>query len=410
MEHVVIIGAGQAGGRTARALREQGFEGDITLIGEEPLLPYERPPLSKAVLKGEASVDDVMLADEDAYRQHNITFRANCRAEALDVDARSVRLNDGASLTYDHLVLTTGGVAKSLPIPGGDLDGVHLLRTAEHAVAVGAELKEGARLAIVGGGFIGLEVAASARQRGCTVTVLEGFERILARSLPAETAADVASVHADKGTEIRTSVRIASFRGGPRVEAVVFEDGSELAVDAVVVGIGIAPDVRLAEEAGLAVDNGIVTDEFGRTSKAGVYAAGDCAAAFMPRYGRHVRLESYQNANLQPANLARTIRGEERVYDPVPWLWSDQYDWNLQTAGFPNEFDEVVSRGSVAEGAVVYFSLKDGELRGVAGLGQGAAIARDVRFCQMMMERGVSPKPEQLADPGVQLKDLLKAG
>ncbi len=410
MEHVVIVGAGQAGGRTARALREQGFEGEITLIGEEPLLPYERPPLSKAVLKGEAGVEDGMLADEDAYLQHNITFKGTCRAEALDAEGRTVGLCDGSSLTYDHLVLTTGGVAKNLPVPGSDLAGVHLLRTAAHASALSEELKEGARIAIVGGGFIGLEVAASARQRGCEVTVLEGFERILARSLPEATAADVASVHAQNGVEIRTNVRIASLRGKGRVEAVVFEDASELPVDAVVVGIGIAPDTKLAEAGGLEVDNGIVTDQFGRTSKARIYAAGDCASAFMPRYGRHVRLESYQNANLQPANLARTIRGEERVYDPVPWLWSDQYDWNLQTAGFPNEFDTVVSRGSAGEGAVVYFSLKDGVLKGVAGLGQGAAIARDVRFCQMMMERGISPPADRLADPDVALKDLLKGG
>lgn len=410
MEHVVIVGAGQAGGRTARALREQGFEGEITLIGEEPLLPYERPPLSKAVLKGEAGVEDGMLADEDAYRQHNITFKGTCRAETLDTEARTVGLSDGSSLLYDHLVLTTGGVAKSLPVPGSDLAGVHLLRTAEHAAAVSGELKKGSRIAIIGGGFIGLEVAASACQCGCSVTVLEGFERILARSLPEEAARDVASVHADNGVEIRTNVRITSLRGGDRVEAVVFEDGSELPVDAVVVGIGIAPDTQLAETGGLEVDNGIVTDQFGRTSKERVYAAGDCASAFMPRFDRHVRLESYQNANLQPANLARTIRGEERVYDPVPWLWSDQYDWNLQTAGFPNEFDTVVSRGSVGEGAVVYFSLKDGALKGVAGFGQGAAIARDVRFCQMMMERGISPMADQLADPDAALKDLLKAG
>lgn len=410
MEHVVIVGAGQAGGRTARALREQGFQGNITLVGEETLLPYERPPLSKAVLKGEAEMKDIMLADEEAYQQHNITFIGGCRAEALDPTARTLGLDDGRSLSYDHLVLTTGGVAKSLPIPGGDMPGIHLLRTADHATALGKHLKDGARIAVVGGGFIGLEVAASARQRGCTVTVLEGFERVLARSLPEQTAKDVAAVHAQNGVEIRTSVQIDSFRGDDRVNAVVFKDGSTLPVDAVVVGIGIAPETKLAERAGLEVENGIVTDQFGQTSQAGIYAAGDCASAYMPRYGRHVRLESYQNANLQPANLARTIRGEQRVYDPVPWLWSDQYDWNLQTAGFPNEFDTVVSRGSINEGAVVYFSLKDGQLRGVAGLGKGAAIARDVRFCQMMMEKGISPSAEQLADPSVALKDLLKAG
>ncbi len=410
MEHVVIVGAGQAGGRTARALREQGFDGEITLVGEEKLLPYERPPLSKAVLKGEVELKDIMLADEDAYRQHNIAFIGGRRAEVLDTAARSLQLDDGSSLNYDHLVLTTGGVAKSLPIPGGDLPGVHLLRTADHAEALGNYLKPDARIAVVGGGFIGLEVAASARSKGCSVTVLEGFERILARSLPEQTAQDVASVHAQNGVEIITNVRISSFRGESHVEAVVFQDGSELPVDAVVVGIGIAPETGLAEAAGLAVDNGIVTDEFGRTSQEGIYAAGDCASAFIPRYGRHVRLESYQNANLQPANLARSIRGDQRVYNPVPWLWSDQYDWNLQTAGFPNEFDTVVARGSVADGAVVYFSLKDGVLRGVAGLGQGAAIARDVRFSQMMMEKGISPSAEQLADPSAALKDLLKAG
>lgn len=410
MEHVVIVGAGQAGGRTARALREQGFEGEITLIGDEPLLPYERPPLSKAVLKGESSIDDVMLADEAAYQEHNIIFKASCAAKEIDVSAKKLVLDDGSSLSYDHLVLATGGRAKALPLPGADLDGVFLLRTAADAEALSSVLKPDARIAVVGGGFIGLEVAASAKQKGCEVVVLEGFERILARSLPAEAAADVAKVHGDQGVKIRTNVRITGFRGSDRVEAVEFEDDDALEVDAVVVGIGIYPEVVLAEQAGLKVDNGIVTDEHGRASIEGIYAAGDCAAAFIPRYGRNVRLESYQNANLQSANLARTIRGEPRVYDPVPWLWSDQYDWNLQTAGFPNEFDQVVKRGAVADGAVVYFSLKDGELRGVAGLGQGAAIAREVRFSQMMMEKGISPSAESLADPDVALKDLLKAG
>ncbi|MEM7429806.1 MAG: FAD-dependent oxidoreductase [Pseudomonadota bacterium] len=410
MEHVVIVGAGQAGGRTARALREQGFEGAITLVGDEPLLPYERPPLSKAVLKGEASIDDVMLADEEAYNTHNITFISDCAAEALDPAAHSLELSDGRALQFDHLVLTTGGRAKALPLPGADLAGIHLLRTAADATSVSGTLKKGARIAIIGGGFIGLEVAASARQCGCEVVVLEGFERILARSLPSEAAADVAAVHAGNGVEILTGAKISGFVGPDQVTAVNLDGSAPLPVDAVIVGIGIYPETALAEAAGLDVDNGIVTDEVGRASAPGIYAAGDCAAAFMPRYGRHVRLESYQNANLQAANLARTIRGEPRVYDPVPWLWSDQYDWNLQTAGFPNEFDQIVSRGSRAEGAVVYFSLQNGELRGVTGLGQGTAIARDVRFSQMMMEKGISPAPEQLADTEIALKDLLKAG
>lgn len=228
--------------------------------------------------------------------------------------------------------------------------------------------------------------------------------------MPADATRDIAAVHARNGVEIRTDVKISSFLGDKTVEAVSFADGSKLDVAAVIVGIGIAPETGLAVAAGLEVNNGIVTDEFGRTSQPNIYAAGDCASAFIPRYGKHIRLESYQNANLQPANIARTIRGENRPYDPVPWLWSDQYDWNLQTAGFPNEFDTLVSRGSIDEGAVTYFSMLDGVLMGVAGFGQGAAIARDVRFSQMMMEKGISPAAGQLKNPDVALKDLLKAG
>jgi 3-phenylpropionate/trans-cinnamate dioxygenase ferredoxin reductase subunit len=267
------------------------------------------------------------------------------------------------------------------------------------------------RLVIVGGGFIGLEVAASARQLGCRVTVLEAQDRLLTRSLPQVAADAVARVHEDEGVDIRTGVRIRSFEGGGgRVESVALEGGEHIDAETVVVGIGIVPETGLASDAGLEVADGIVTDEFGRTSVNNIYAAGDCACSYLPRYGRHIRLESFQNADQQGANVAATIVGRETGYDPVPFVWSDQYQRVLQTAGFPTDGDRHIQRGSVEDENLVLFSLRDGRIVGVTGWGQGRSIAKDVRFAQMLIQKNARPDPDRLADADVAVKDLAPAG
>ncbi len=407
MTHVVIVGAGQAGGRAALSLRRRGFQGEITLVGEEPLPPYERPPLSKGVLTDQATIEKGFLAAEESYAEAEIALRLGARVVALDRAARRVELADGGPLSYDTLVLATGAEPRRLPLPGSDLTGVLLLRSAEDALALKARLSLGP-LVVVGGGFIGLEVAASARSLGCRVTVLEAAERILGRSTPAVMADAIAALHADKGVEIITSARIEGFEGGGEVTGVRLGDGRVLPAATVLVGIGILPRTALAEAAGLEVDNGILTDACGRTSDPDVFAIGDCARFHMARYGRQARLESFQHADRHGEALAALLCGEEGTYDPVPWLWSDQFDWTLQTAGFFDEADAFVTRPLDEAGAHLLFALSDGRLCAVAGLGPAMKVGQPVRLTQMMIERGRRPSAEDLADPAKALKKLLK--
>ena len=411
IEKVVIVGAGQSGGRAAALLRQEGFEGAITLIGAEPHAPYERPPLSKAVLKGEKTGAQCALFDETFFNEHRIETRFGTSVEAIDTGAKTATLADGESLAYDALVLATGGVVRYLPLPGAEARGIHVVRTVEDSDALRAELTEGAKIVVIGGGFIGLETAASARQLGCDVTVLEGAPRILGRSVPEVVATTMARLHTDHGVTIRCDVRIEAFETAEgRVTGVRMADGEIVPADAVVIGIGIAPNIALAEAAGIPCDNGILVDAFGATKVDGVYASGDCANGFNPRYREQIRLESYQNADMQARTVARSIVGAPQAYEPVPWLWSDQYDWTMQTAGLPSRGDTVITRGSYEEGGLLVFTLEGDTVIGAIGLGEPKAVAKDLRSAQMMMERGVNPSPEALADESIPLRKLMKAG
>lgn len=407
MSRTIIVGGGQAGGRCAMTLRSKGYQGEIQLVGEEGHPPYRRPPLSKTVLLGENTVEDGYFRPLSEYVDNDIDVRLERRVEQLDAEGRQVRYDDGSSASFEHLVLALGATPRKLPVPGTDLDGVFLLRTAEDALAIKATLQPGRRIVIVGGGFIGLEVASSARQLGCEVTVLEAQDRLLMRSLPAEAAEAVAHVHRDEGVTIRTGAAIDGLDGNGHVIRVALAGGERIEADAVIVGIGIVPNTALAASAGVEVADGIVTDEFGRTSVDGIYAAGDCACCYLPRYGRHVRLESFQNADQQGMNVAATVAGQPAGYDPVPFVWSDQYQRVLQTVGFPGEGNRQVQRGALADHNLVLFSLKDDRLVGVTGWGSGRLIAKDVRFSQQLIPKGIHPDPAQLADPDVAIKDLI---
>jgi 3-phenylpropionate/trans-cinnamate dioxygenase ferredoxin reductase subunit len=317
---IVIVGGGHAGGRTAEWLRSLGYDGALTIIGAELCPPYERPPLSKGLLTGEKAFADCRLHPEVFYRDNDIEFIPGHTATALDIPGKRLTLADGGNIPYDRLVLATGAHPKTLNVPGAGLPGVHLLRDEGQAAAIAKALRPGAQIAVIGGGFIGLEVAAAAKIRGADVTVIEAAGRLLGRSLPAVVAEDVAHLHRSRGVEIITEARISAMIGSTRIEAVELHDGRRIEATAVVIGIGIRPATELAQAAGIACDDGILADADCATAMPGIYAVGDAARCFNDHYGRHIRLESWQNAEQQAEICARALLGEECRWRTVPWI------------------------------------------------------------------------------------------
>lgn len=403
----VIVGGGQAGGRAAGAMRAAGFDGDIVILGDEPARPYERPPLSKGVLTGEAADDVVYPRTPGQDDELGITVRTGIGVTAVDRRAKRVTLADGGTLGYDKLLLATGSRVKRLPVTGADLAGIHYLRTLADSHALRDALTPGARLVVVGGGYIGLEVAAAARKRDCAVTVLEASETVMRRQIAPELGRWFADVHRKHGVEIVTGVKVARFDGADgRVDGVSLADGTTYPADVVIVGVGVAPNVDLAADAGLACDDGIVVDTQGRTEDPDVFAAGDVTRHPNPLLGRSVRLESWQNAQFQADAAGRTMAGEPTEYRMVPWFWSDQFDINLQMLGLPETPDRVVWRGDPAtESSFALFHLQDGVVVGAQAVNQGKAMAP----ARKMIEGGLRPDPEALANPEVTLKKVLKA-
>ena len=401
---IVVVGAGQAGGWTARTLRDEGFEGRIVVVGEEELPPHERPPLSKEVLTGDAEPSACLLWPPEALAESGIELLPGRRAVAIDPEARRLELDGGESIGWSRLMLATGARARTLDVPGAGLDGVFTLRTVADSEAIRARIGAGARVAVVGGGWIGLEVAAACRRRGAEATVLEAADRVCARALAPGMSAWVADLHRRNGVDIRLGAAVAGFEGAAGVERVRLGDGGAVDCDLVVVGVGAAPATELAEAAGLEVDDGIVVDETGRTSGPGIFAAGDATNHPNALLGRRVRLESWENAQNQAIAAAKAMLGKPEPYAEIPWFWSDQYDANIQLAGLPLAWDRVAVRGDPDAGAFVEFYLEGGRLRGAAAVNN----PRDLRFARRMMAAGGTYDPEALADPGVGLQKLLK--
>ncbi len=403
-ETIIIVGAGQAGGRGAQAMRQAGFQGRVVLLGAEADPPYERPPLSKELLIGDKGLEKARLHGDDYYREHDIELRLGAPASAIDPPGHTVTIEGGEALSYDKLLLTTGARVRELPIPGADLAGVHYLRDIADSRAIRAALAGGADVAIIGGGFIGLEVASSARARGCKVTVLEAADRLMARAVAPEIGTWFAELHRARGVDLRLGVGVEAIEGDGGAERVRLAGGEEIPAGLVVIGIGIVPNVELAEAAGLAVGNGIVVDEFGQTSEPDVYAAGDVASQPNAFLGRRVRLESYQNAQDQAVAVARNMVGEAKPFEDSLWVWSDQYDVNLQMAGQPEDWDELVWRGAPESGAFMVFYLKDHRVAAVNAINQG----RDMRAAQRLMASRNRVDPADLANPEVRLMKLAK--
>lgn len=408
MAGMVIVGAGECGGRAALALRDLGYEGPVALVGDEPHLPYERPPLSKEAMTGEtpaikAIVSDELLAERAIRHIHSV------RAVAIDRATHVVRLSDGSCLPYEKLLLATGSVPRKLPMPGLGRRCVYL-RTFNDALAIRAYLCAGNRVAIIGGGFIGLELAASARKLGASVTVIEAQPRILMRGVPAEIAEIIRKAHEAEGVTILTGQGIASIVDNGAEVRITLADGQEIVADVAVIGIGAVPVTALAAEAGLAIDNGIAVDGTLRTEDPNIFAAGDCCSFPLAVYGgRRVRLEAWRNAQEQGALAARNMLGADEAHAAVPWFWSDQYGLTLQIAGLSDEGRSTVRR-NLDDGAFILFHLaEDGRLVAASGIGPGNAVARDIRLAEMLIAKRAAPAPEALGSQTVKLKSLLAA-
>lgn len=405
---MVIIGAGECGGRAALALRELGYDGPVTLVGDEPHLPYERPPLSKDAMVADAPLikaiaSDAILAERSIRHIHSVL------AVAIDRTAHVVRLSDGSALAYDKLLLATGSVPRKLPMPGLGGRCVYL-RTFNDALAIRAHLSAGNRIAIIGGGFIGLELAAAARRLGAAVTIIEAQPRILMRGVPAEIAGVIHQAHEAEGVKILCGEGIAAIADDGAEVRIALAGGHDIVADLAVIGIGAMPVTGLAAEAGLTVDNGIAVDAELRTSDPDVFAAGDCCSFPLAIYGgRRVRLEAWRNAQEQGALAARNMLGAGEAHAAVPWFWSDQYGLTLQIAGLSDEGRSIVRR-DLGDGAFILFHLaEDGRLVAASGIGAGNAVARDIRLAEMLIAKQARPAPEALGSQSVKLKSLLAA-
>lgn len=403
MTHVVVIGAGQAGSSLVAKLRNSGFDGRITLIGAEPVPPYQRPPLSKAYLLGDMTLDRLFLRPESFYAEHDIDLRLNTRVTGIDCAARTVRLGDEV-IRYDHLVLTTGSDPRRLPSSiGGALAGVFVVRDLADVDAMAPHVVAGRRALIVGGGYIGLEAAAVAAKRGLEVTLVEMADRILQRVAAPETSAYFRALHQAHGVTIREGVGLDRLLGEGRVTGARLSDGTELAADLVIVGVGIAPATALAEAAGLEIENGIKVDARGQTSDPAIWAAGDCAS-FPWKAGR-IRLESVPNAIDQAECVAENIMGAAKDYEAKPWFWSDQYDVKLQIAGLNTGYDHTVVRPGDKPGSQSVWYFRGDALLAVDAMNDPRAYMIGKR----LIEAGQSPSPAVVADPETPLKSLMPA-
>jgi 3-phenylpropionate/trans-cinnamate dioxygenase ferredoxin reductase subunit len=401
--HVVILGAGHAGGTCAALLRQYGHQGPITLIGEEPLPPYQRPPLSKAWLKGEADAEALALKPLEFYAEHQIDFRSGVRAVELERSARRVHLSDGASVPYDALVIATGARAIALPLPGADLAGVMFLRTAADAEELKATIGPGKTLAVVGGGYIGLEVAASGRALGAEVVVLEREARLLARVACEALSTFFKDYHEARGVRFELGCEVVAFEGSRHVTGVKLSDARIVACDAVVVGVGAHPNDEIARDAGLECARGVVVDLEARSvTDPAIFAIGDVAHRPMPIYDRMFRMESVPNALEQAKQAACAITGRPAPPGETPWQWSDQYDLKLQIAGYAFDVDEIILRGDPKSAKFAVFHLKGDRLQSVEAINSPPEFMMGK---QLILNRKPVDKAK-LADPTVSMKEV----
>ncbi|MFC5357709.1 NAD(P)/FAD-dependent oxidoreductase [Azospirillum himalayense] len=401
---MVIVGAGQGGLQVAESLRAEGYDGPITLIGEEAATPYHRPPLSKAILAGTMEEAQLAIRGAEFFERQSIALLTGTRVAAINRSARQVRLEDGRRLGYCGLALATGARVRRLPIPGDDLDGVLGLRSLDDARRIRAALDRAARVVVIGGGYIGLEVAAAARKRGLEVTILEAADRLLARSATPFLAAFYADLHRGQGVMVELGAKVVGLDGqGGRVTAVRTADGRSHPADLVVVGVGIVPDTALAEACGLACDGGILVDDGARTDDPAIVAVGDCTIR-RTGAGTLLRLESVQNAVEQGKSAAAALLGRERPFTAAPWFWSDQYDVKLQIVGLSADHDRMVLRGAPEDRRFSAFYFREGALVAIDSVNRPA----DHMAGRKLLDRKAALTPEQAADETFPLASLTR--
>jgi 3-phenylpropionate/trans-cinnamate dioxygenase ferredoxin reductase subunit len=403
---LVIIGGGLAGAKAAEGARANGFDGRVVLIGAEGHPPYERPPLSKALLRGEADPKSTLVHDHRYYAAHDIEIVTGHAAIALDVATRTVDVAGGTAVRFDTAVLATGATPRRLDVPGALLDGVHYLRNLDDSLRLGDAIRSASRVAVIGAGWIGTEVAASARQMGADVTLIDPGAVPLQRVLGADIGRMIARLHADNGVALRLGTAVAELQGAGRVEQVVLGDGRIVPADLVVVGVGVTPRLDLAVQAGLRVDNGVVVDEFLETSAPGIYAAGDIANAFHPRYGTHLRVEHWANALNQGLTVGRNVAGQRESYERLPYFFSDQYDLGLEYIGQTGPHDAIVVRGDVEDRKFIAFWHHNGMVNAAMNVNVWD-VADDLKVI-VNARRPIDPL--RLSDASVALDELARDG
>ncbi|WP_372663649.1 NAD(P)/FAD-dependent oxidoreductase [Cohnella sp.] len=406
---MVIVGAGESGAKAAIELRNKGWSGLITIIGEEKLAPYERPPLSKQLLTMKEEPKPVFINQEIA-EQYNIRLLTGKKAGRIDRNTHTIKLDDGSSVSYERLLLATGARPRIMSLNDSDLSKMLYLRTFADTLALRKGLLLGTKVAVIGGGFIGLEVAASAVDRGCSVTVVEAAPRILMRGVPEGIARLVEARHLAAGVAMKVGMGIDRIHMEGDQHVILFADGTKLLCDSIVVGIGAIPETALASESGLDIENGIKADERLSTSDSDIFAAGDCCSFPHSLYdGRRIRLEAWRNAQEQGMHAAGSMLGGTDSYSVIPWFWSDQYEQTLQVVGLPDAGEVTVSRDLGEAGQLFFHLNKEGRMIAASGFGPSAGIAKEIRIAEMLIERGATPVLEQLAQPNVRLKTFLSA-
>jgi 3-phenylpropionate/trans-cinnamate dioxygenase ferredoxin reductase subunit len=401
----VIVGASHAAAQLAPTLRQEGWEGRIIIIGDESYIPYHRPPLSKTFLSGGKGLDDIYIRPMMVYEKADIEFMLNTRVDEIGRAGKRLALNNGESLPYDKLALTVGSRVRKVDLPGSELGGVFYLRDVNDVEQIKTRIASGKKAVIVGGGYIGLETAAVLRKRDMDVTVLEMMERVLQRVTAAEVSAFYDRIHSEEGVKIHCGVGVTAIEGRGDVEKVICNDGSEFEADLVVIGVGILPNVELAAAAGLEVENGICVNEYACTSDPDIVAAGDCTSHHSILYDRAIRLESVQNATEQARVAALSLCGKEKVYDALPWFWSDQFDLKLQIAGLSQGYDEVIIRGDQDNSrSFATFYLKEDVVISVDAVNKAPEFMAGKR----LINGKVKMDKAQLADENIPIKELIK--